>query len=332
MIKYEENNSGDLKLENLGPISEDQIFDSAKVSEFSVTNTGTSRAYININLANIIMDEELKSNDFKWALYETDDNYSDSNQTLIASNSFYNAGSKINMAANIEFQSNEVKYYHLYIYINDNNEKQNDLQNKNFNGQLLIRANQYINKLSDIILKNNKVTKLSDDINFKEVSQVDEELIEGVDNDGKIYYFRGAVKDNYLKFANYLWRIVRVNEDGSIKLIIEKSIGNSKFNDAYAVKYAGYTYDNDKICNTSDPCDKNIGTCSTIKKYIENWYDENLASYDDLIKETLYCNDTSVKNTDGNYIYYGSWFRQTNSYKPTVICPDTEKIMVVHIS
>ena len=34
------------------------------------------------------------------------------------------------------------------------------------------------------------------------------------------YYFRGAVKNNYVEFANKCWRIVRVGGDGSVKLIL----------------------------------------------------------------------------------------------------------------
>ena len=38
------------------------------------------------------------------------------------------------------------------------------------------------------------------------------------ENDSGIYYYRGAVDNNYLLFAGYCWRIVRTNEDGSIKI------------------------------------------------------------------------------------------------------------------
>ena len=45
------------------------------------------------------------------------------------------------------------------------------------------------------------------------------------------YYFRGAVVNNYVSFAGFIWRIVRINEDGSVRLITQNSIGNSTFND-----------------------------------------------------------------------------------------------------
>jgi len=41
------------------------------------------------------------------------------------------------------------------------------------------------------------------------------------DNDGESYYFRGSVTNNYVKFANKFWRIIRINGDGSIRLIYD---------------------------------------------------------------------------------------------------------------
>ena len=44
------------------------------------------------------------------------------------------------------------------------------------------------------------------------------------DNDG--YYFKGDVNNNYVKFANRLFRIIRVNENGSVKLISYDLVGS----------------------------------------------------------------------------------------------------------
>ncbi len=42
------------------------------------------------------------------------------------------------------------------------------------------------------------------------------------DDYGDSYYYRGGVKDNYIEFNNMCWRIVRVEGDGSIKIILAK--------------------------------------------------------------------------------------------------------------
>lgn len=49
---------------------------------------------------------------------------------------------------------------------------------------------------------------------------------------GSDYVFRGDVKSNYVTYSKMLWRIVRINADGSVKLILEDGADTSSFNDA----------------------------------------------------------------------------------------------------
>lgn len=73
------------------------------------------------------------------------------------------------------------------------------------------------------------------------------------DDYGDSYYYRGKVENNYLSFAGFIWRIVRINGDGSIRLIYSgtstsatgsaTSIGTSAFNsDTYDSAMVGYKY------------------------------------------------------------------------------------------
>ena len=41
------------------------------------------------------------------------------------------------------------------------------------------------------------------------------------DDDGKTYYYRGSVSSNYVKFGGYYWRVIRVNGDGTIRMIYD---------------------------------------------------------------------------------------------------------------
>ena len=41
------------------------------------------------------------------------------------------------------------------------------------------------------------------------------------DNSGNSYYYRGSVSSNYVKFAGFYWRVIRVNGDGTVRLIYD---------------------------------------------------------------------------------------------------------------
>ena len=73
-----------------------------------------------------------------------------------------------------------------------------------------------------------------------------------------VYYYRGSVTNNNVKFANFCWKIVRTTSTGGVKLIYNgvpsstgscnntgtaSQIGTSKFNDLHtSVAYSGYMY------------------------------------------------------------------------------------------
>ena len=76
------------------------------------------------------------------------------------------------------------------------------------------------------------------------------------DDEGESYYYRGAVKNNYVSFAGFIWRIIRRNGDGSVRMIYsgkstsdtgdDTMIGYSKFNNKYwDPTYVGYKYNED---------------------------------------------------------------------------------------
>lgn len=81
-------------------------------------------------------------------------------------------------------------------------------------------------------------------------------LYSTIDDLGTTYYFRGNVDNNYVLFADYYWRIIRINGDGTIRLIYhgtsaypnntitkEKSIGDYSYNVSSSDNaFMGYMY------------------------------------------------------------------------------------------
>ncbi len=118
-----------------------------------------------------------------------------------------------------------------------------------------------------------------------------------------------------------LFRIVRINGDGTIRIIADGSIGNIDFNNYFNdEKYVGYTYNNSKP-NVQD------GEKSKIKEYLDSWYETNMTDYDKILASTRYCNDTTTGYIGKYATYYGAYDRiNTNSPNPTYICPNTDKL------
>ncbi len=103
-----------------------------------------------------------------------------------------------------------------------------------------------------------KATKVDQYSSTKEIVNLSSSgLYEASDDYGESYYYRGRIFNNYVSFAGYIWRIVRINGDGSIRMIYsgtsttdtgtKTSIGTSAFNtDPYDTAYLGYKYGLDK--------------------------------------------------------------------------------------
>ena len=101
------------------------------------------------------------------------------------------------------------------------------------------------------------------------------------------YYFRGNVANNYVSFAGQTWRIVRINEDGTIRIIMQDGINNNatyKFN----TNYNSYTY--------------MYYSNSEIKTQLENWYNDNIGNDSNLSSKVVtgdyYCEQAKSKYGD----------------------------------
>ena len=122
------------------------------------------------------------------------------------------------------------------------------------------------------------------------------------------YYFRGNVTNNYVKFAGQTWRIVRINEDGTIRIVMQDGINNNtkyKFNS----NYNNYSY--------------MYYTNSNAKTQLESWYQTNIGSKSGLAKNVAngnyYCEQAKAKFFDS--ATSGSATMPTyNKYTPDFKC------------
>ena len=253
---------------------------------------------------------------------------------------------------NLSQQGDKEIKYRLRLWVDENYNPQND------NGGLIykVKVNVYgqtsdtVAKVEDTYCKDNGFNTLSDcmlvmnnhessiDIaktnikskgtpDFSKTATTDEGLFMAEDDEGESYYYRGAVKNNYVTFAGFIWRIIRRNGDGSIRLIYSGksttdtgeavTIGNSQFNGkCWDPTYVGYKYNEDFelhenngttgydwFTNTSkynygtgytfDASTRKFTLTGTIKQL--TWKD----NHDEIVKSQLY----SCLNTSCNVVY-----------------------------
>ena len=227
---------------------------------------------------------------------------------------------------NTGLKANEEKSYDLKIWMDSAVTTEQGL-NKNWSGKIVVVSNAS-NKptFAETILANNEV-KTPITTPGAAISTADEALLASAEDDyGTSYYFRGAVTNNYVEFANKCWRIVRVSGDGSVKLILHNDnptgvanpcdATNNSASAAFA-RYSGTTYTSafNSSYNDNAYVGFKYGTVgasgyasahantnkSTILTNLETWYTNNLKTYESVIDDTVWCNDkTNIADTSYN--------------------------------
>ena len=224
----------------------------------------------------------------------------------------------------VGLNSKESKEFDLRLWIDYDTTKEQAAGMTYLSQVVIVTEPGIDNTLAGTVLRNNKVqTPLTTP--GAAVSTADEALLASAEDDyGTSYYFRGAVKNNYVEFANKCWRIVRVSGDGSVKLILHNDnptgvanpcdAANNSASAAFA-RYSGETYKSAFNTNYNDnayvgfkygtvgasdyaPTHANTNK-STILTNLEAWYEKNnLKNYEKVIADTVWCNDkTNVTDT-----------------------------------
>ena len=236
-------------------------------------------------------------------------------------------------------KANEEKSYDLRIWMDSSVTTEQGL-NKNWSGKIVVVSNaakesapapngwyEAGNGTLLASLRDSNTLKTPITTPGTAISTASEALLASAEDDyGTSYYFRGAVKNNYVEFANKCWRIVRISGDGSVKLILHNdnttkvanpcdSANNSasaafaryssttytsKFNENWNDNaYVGFKYGTSGS-STYEATHANTNN-STILTNLETWYTNNLKTYESVIDDTVWCNDkTNVTDTSYN--------------------------------
>lgn len=282
---YDKVISNETEVVVLGDLSINYI-DGVKVSSngtysFSVTNSGTNDLYYEI------IYDELKGydSDIKYNLSSTEANVNVINASLekdsniIADTILIKTGATQNFTLTIS--NNTITSFKLAIKAVED-----------------IEEYFYMTILSNNEIKKSPTTKIGESI-----ATTNEGLIEDVDDYGTTYYFRGNVANNYVEFAGFIWRIVRINGDGTVKLVLNELTGE-------------LTNYNSKI-DTAEDFEN-----STINKNLTTYYENNLKYYDEYIYNSKFCLETDGTTTDNEKVY-NAYSRLMTNKIPTFNCLGT---------
>ena len=238
-----------------------KIIDTNKTYNFSVTNNGTNDIYYEILIDNLKNYESqvnysLSSSE---ASLNIKNNPIDNNASTLASNILISEGATQNFK--ITLNNNKMTSFNLKI--------KKTIDSKEYFYMTLIKNNP---------VNDETLTKVGE-----ELATGYEGLIKDIDDLGTTYYFRGNVTDNYVLFADNLWRIVRINGDGTVKLILNKATPE-------LTSYHISLENSEDFANTS------------IVSSLNTYYETYLQAYDDYIAAYKFCVD-NLNNGETNKIY-----------------------------
>ena len=151
------------------------------------------------------------------------------------------------------------------------------------------------NTFAEVILKNNEVKEKPVTNPGTEIAVVDEGLIRSTDDYGTTYYFRGASSNNNVLINGFNFKIVRINGDGTVRLVLD---GQTEALKKYYETLEKYSYKD-----------------STVYTYLLAWVDNNLGDYASYLANHKYCDDNSFEN--GEFLAL-SRLKQDNI--PSFIC------------
>ena len=196
---------------------------------------------------------------------------------------------------------NGSKDYSISLWMDKSVTLSDDSQNKTFKSKVVIDAVATETAMDKIIASvdtTGKCPTINSDgtVNVTGDEATDGYVCSASDAYGTSYYYRGNVTNNYVKFADKYWRIIRINGDGTVRVIYDgtsvhtngesstdRQIGTSMFN---------YYWKKDNVQETTN-------------SYV--YYDNAGVGYmygnrDAIVESTEYYTSTSFTNTNTYYI------------------------------
>ncbi len=360
---------GEVKTDSLMPILDSTKETKANTQTFTVERTSDSSIKTACYTIYLVIDnigDNLKNKFFKYELL--------SNNNIISSGDFNNTNnedkielvSKQKITEETGSNTYTLRLWFSYDEVEDQTKYlQGSEETRTFTGHIYVSGNtgECPPTLADKLVDN--WTKQYGEIGKREHfdgTVGDHDTEDGYDHSGvyyeddkfteggnKVYYFSGNVTNNWVSFAGFYWRIIRTNEDGSIRLLYggleadkgandNQYIGSTRaFNSSYRdPMYVGFKYgtsgnlSNNRTNETPAPIlgpDEDTNSAGS-KVTLNGWYKVNMNksdghnnTWDKYISRTaIYCNDRSQLSIIQGSVYYMAYGRLSTNKRPSFKC------------
>ena len=291
-------------------------FGESVTKTFTIQNTGTLESTVQMYWEDLVNTYTNGSLTYTLSYSETENGtYTNlvSNRNVPVANSSFRS----NLATDIRVPANTTYYYRLVITLNYlENVNQDADVNARFSTKFAIGNEKLQTTIDKIIASSNGVKS-----GFAEMATTDEGIYEMADDYGTSYYYRGAVENNYVKFGGFYWRIIRINGDGSVRMIYDgtqayaNGDNGSEIADRFIkttqkwnenrgdAKYVGWMYGgaNGEASLSKNQAQENV-TNSDIKNVVDEWYTNNIEinsanagkNLSNYLGDEIFCNDRSI--------------------------------------
>ena len=234
---------------------------------------------------------------------------------------------------------NGSKDYSISLWMDKSVTLSDDAQNKVFKSKVVVDAVATETALDKIIASvdtTGKCPEIREDGKIKpgKIEDTDGYICSAEDVYGISYYYRGNVTNNYVKFAGYYWRIIRVNGDNSIRMIydgtsahangessydrvigrssynyywkkdnVQESVNSPVFNDNAGV---GYMYGNRDVISEPIEASSSLSFTNTDTYYIAKEYDYDVITDKFTLKDPIAVLGSAMTSDYVGYYTFGN--------------------------
>ncbi len=366
-------------LNDLYPQSASKVTEEDKKFTFTLTNDGTYDVKYTVYMKDVTDNFLATTSGFEQYTKLTEDKYKyinfrlDGQSNLVTSLERNKEDDKFVVLSGI-LKAGETEDHYLQFFL-DNKDTTTEGAPNDINGSIVsldlffdaeAYDENYAILTSKDTLKHLNISVNEGTPNFVSTAKTDEGVYAMEDDYGMSYYYRGAVTNNYVKFAGFYWRIIRINGDGSLRIIYDGTQGyangvsnterlastgkafNAKYDDA---KYVGWMFGGTQgTASTSKVQAQTNETNSDLKALVDSWYKTNIEDKNlgDKVADVIFCNDrttpgkaeTGYSDDTGlgygsNYTAYGAtartnvWNTEASKVQPRFTCPQKNDAFTV---